>query len=321
MAERDREGRVLASAAAFERWLLDAAGSDGPPPGAAEAAWAQFEEAAGRAWPHETSARSGSPAAPGSNGAAPGSNGAAPGSGGAAPAAKWIGVGALGGTIVGGLLAAFVLRGGVESAPARAEPAAAGAEAPAREGSEVRDPEPVGAPALPARADDAHRRDDDGVSPHRGSMAKPLPRRPLPRRPLPRGPLPRGPGAKPQRDGERSARVASMPTSPSDAPGVAGPSAPVERERSLEREVALLDAIRVANEGGDFAKGLELVARYRGEFEDGELARDADVFEIEALAGEGERARAARAARSFLSRYPGDPHTQRVRTLAADGLR
>lgn len=316
MAERDREGSVLASAAAFERWLLDAAGSDGPPPGAAEAAWAQFEEAAGRAWPHEASACSGSPAAAGSNGAAAGGNGAAPGSNGAAPAAKWIGVGALGGTILGGLLTAFVLRGGVESALARGEPAAAGAEAPAREGSEARDPEPAGAPALPARADDAHRRDDDGVSPHRGSMAKPLPRKPLPRRPLPRGP-----GAKPQRGGERSARVASMPTSPSDAPGVAGPSAPVERERSLEREVALLDAIRVANEGGDFAKGLELVARYRGEFEDGELARDADVFEIEALAGEGERARAARAARAFLSRYPGDPHTQRVRTLAADGLR
>jgi hypothetical protein len=310
MAERDREGGMLASAAAFERWLLDAAGSDGPPPGAAEAAWAQFEEAAGRAWPHEASACSGSHAAPGSHGAAPAAASAA-------PAAKWIGIGALGGTILGGLLTAFVLRGGVESAPARSEPAAASSEAPARGGSEARDPEPVVAPALPARGDvpapgdDGHRRDDDGVSSHRGSVAKPPPLRPLLRRP----------GAKPRRDGERSARVASMPAAPGDAPAAAGPRAPVERESSLEREVALLDAIRVANEGGDFAKGIELVARYRGEFEDGELARDADVFEIEALAGGGERARAARAARAFLSRYPGDPHTQRVRTLAADGLR
>jgi hypothetical protein len=79
--------------------------------------------------------------------------------------------------------------------------------------------------------------------------------------------------------------------------------------------VALLDAVRVSSSRGDFSRALELVARYRGEFERGELARDADVLELEALAGLGEWARVGAAARAFLGRYPGDPHSARVRAL------
>lgn len=156
--------------------------------------------------------------------------------------------------------------------------------------------------ALPLpRGDDGTASDDDGVSRHRASSAQPSPRIPH---------------ARVQRDTEGRARALPMPPSPRDAARAASP-----RASSLEREVALLDAIRVANASGDFASALELVARYRSEFEDGELARDADVFEIEAFAGEGERARVAQAARAFLSRYPGDPHTERVRALAAAGSR
>jgi hypothetical protein len=290
MVDRERGDAVLQSDAAFEKWLLDAAGSDGPPPGAAAAAWAQFAQAATSAVPHATvphsvSQRGGLPA----SGAA--ASGAAAGASGAT-IAKWIGVGAVGGTILGGWLAAFVLRGEVESEPARVEGlGASSAEAPAPAGSGARAPE-LEAPAAHPPAS----RDDDGASQPRGSSAQPLPQ---------------APRAKVQRDGRRQARALPASTSPGDAPAAS------RRASSLEREVALLDEIRVANSSGDFARGIELVARYRSEFEDGELARDADVFEMEALAGQGERARAAEAARAFLARYPGDPHTPRVRALAA----
>jgi hypothetical protein len=305
MVDRERGDAVLQSDAAFEKWLLDAAGSDGPPPGAAAAAWAQFAQAATSAVPHATSAvphatsavpHATVPHSVSQRGGLPASGAAAGASG--ATIAKWIGVGAVGGTILGGWLAAFVLRGEVESEPARVEGlGASSAEAPAPAGSGGRAPE-LEAPAAhpPASRDDGARRDDDGASPPRGSSAQPLPQ---------------APRAKVQRDGRRQARALPAPTSQGDAPAAS------RRASSLEREVALLDEIRVANSSGDFARGIELVARYRSEFEDGELARDADVFEMEALAGQGERARAAEAARAFLARYPGDPHTPRVRALAA----
>jgi outer membrane protein assembly factor BamD (BamD/ComL family) len=84
---------------------------------------------------------------------------------------------------------------------------------------------------------------------------------------------------------------------------------------TLEREVALLDAVRSALTQSDFDRSLELIAQYRREFEHGELARDADVFEIEAFTGRGERARAVRAAEAFLRRHPQDPHASRLRAL------
>ncbi|MET0412785.1 MAG: hypothetical protein ABW217_15885, partial [Polyangiaceae bacterium] len=85
---------------------------------------------------------------------------------------------------------------------------------------------------------------------------------------------------------------------------------------TLEREVALLDAVRSALTASDFGAALSLIAEYRQQFERGELARDADVFEVEAFAGQGERARAARAAQKFLRLYPRDPHATRLRALA-----
>ena len=126
MADRDRDNAVLQSDAAFEKWLLDAAGADGPPPGAAAAAWAQFKEAAGGALPREAEPFSGSPrSGMGQSRPAPGSGAPASSPTASSPtarasdvsAAKWIGVGAVGGTILGGLLTAFVLRG-----PGRAPP-------------------------------------------------------------------------------------------------------------------------------------------------------------------------------------------------------
>jgi hypothetical protein len=290
MADWDGDDRASESAAAFEKWLLDAAGSDGPPPEAAKAAWAQFARAAGAVSPREPQ---GGPAATTAAAAS------------RASAAKWIGVGAVCGTILGGLLAAFVLRAGAESEPGRSESRAVSiAETPAGGASGASPPELEVPPRLalpPAGSDDGKDSDNRGVSRHRASGAELSPR---------------APHARVRRDTERRARALPMPAASDDAAGAAG-----ARASSLDREVALLDAIRVANASGNSARALELVARYRSEFEDGELARDADVFEIEALASEGERARVAQAARAFLSRYPGDPHTERVRALAAAGSR
>jgi hypothetical protein len=283
MADWDGDDPAPESAAAFEKWLLDAAGSDGPPPEAAKAAWAQFARAAGAVLPREPQ---GGPAA------TTGATAAAS----RASAAKWIGVGAVCGTILGGLLTAFVLRAGAESEPGRSESEAASiAETPARGASGASPPELEVPPRLalpPAGSDDGKDSDNRGVSRHRASGAELSPRAP------------------------RRARALPMPAASDDDASAASP-----RASSLDREVALLDRIRVANASGDSARALELVARYRSEFEDGELARDADVFEIEALASQGERARVAQAARAFLSRYPGDPHTERVRALAAAGSR
>jgi outer membrane protein assembly factor BamD (BamD/ComL family) len=76
---------------------------------------------------------------------------------------------------------------------------------------------------------------------------------------------------------------------------------------TLEREVAMLDAVRNALTGADFDGALQLIAEYRRQFPRGELARDADVFEVEAFARRGDRARARRAAQRFLREYPRDP--------------
>jgi outer membrane protein assembly factor BamD (BamD/ComL family) len=86
---------------------------------------------------------------------------------------------------------------------------------------------------------------------------------------------------------------------------------------SLEREVAALDAVSLALGVGDHERALGLLARYRADFPVGELARDADVLEIETLFEKGEAGPASRAANQFLNRYPTDAHAPRVRALTA----
>ncbi|HVZ31392.1 MAG TPA: hypothetical protein VG963_03145 [Polyangiaceae bacterium] len=86
---------------------------------------------------------------------------------------------------------------------------------------------------------------------------------------------------------------------------------------SLEREVAAIDAASTAFSASRFGYALDLLAEYRRDFPHGELARDADVIEIEALFGKGERVLARRRAQRFLALYPGDVHAGRLRSWAA----
>jgi hypothetical protein len=84
---------------------------------------------------------------------------------------------------------------------------------------------------------------------------------------------------------------------------------------TLGAQVALLDAARTAIAAGAFAEALRLSERYRAEFPSGELAPEAEVVAIEALVFRGEKRPAAERAARFFARYPGDPHTARVKWL------
>jgi hypothetical protein len=84
----------------------------------------------------------------------------------------------------------------------------------------------------------------------------------------------------------------------------------------LAAEVARLDAARTSNARGDYDETIQLIERYHRDFPDGALAPDADVVALEAVAAKRDRGETARRAALFLSRYPGDPHAARVRSLA-----
>lgn len=85
---------------------------------------------------------------------------------------------------------------------------------------------------------------------------------------------------------------------------------------TLGAQVALLDAARAAARTGQASQALALTNRYQRQFPAGELAPDAEVVAIEALAAEGDRATLAGRIARFLARYPSDPHAARVRALA-----
>lgn len=85
---------------------------------------------------------------------------------------------------------------------------------------------------------------------------------------------------------------------------------------TLAEEVSRIDAARTANAAGDYDEAVWLIARYHRDFPDGALAPDADVVALEAVAAKRDRAETARRAALFLSRYPDDPHTEKVKWLA-----
>jgi hypothetical protein len=93
--------------------------------------------------------------------------------------------------------------------------------------------------------------------------------------------------------------------------------APGGSESTLAAEVSRIDAARTANAAGDYDEAVWLIARYHRDFPDGALAPDADVVALEAIAAKRDRPETARRAALFLSRYPGDPHTEKVKWLAA----
>jgi TolA-binding protein len=94
------------------------------------------------------------------------------------------------------------------------------------------------------------------------------------------------------------------------------PSRQAAAPSTLAEQVSRIDTARVAIASGDYDEAIRLVGRYHDDFPDGALAPDADVVALEAAAAKDDRAEVVRRARSFLARYPNDPHAARVEWLA-----
>jgi hypothetical protein len=63
-------------------------------------------------------------------------------------------------------------------------------------------------------------------------------------------------------------------------------------------------------------EALRLADQYRTDFPNGELAPEAEVVAIEALAARGDSVALAESSTRFLARHPSDPHVARVKALA-----
>jgi outer membrane protein assembly factor BamD (BamD/ComL family) len=87
------------------------------------------------------------------------------------------------------------------------------------------------------------------------------------------------------------------------------------RSSTLAAEVALLDAVRAKIAAAAYDEALRGVEQFHRSFPAGELAPDADVLALEALAQKGDHSELDRRAARFLARYPADPHAARVRGL------
>jgi hypothetical protein len=83
-------------------------------------------------------------------------------------------------------------------------------------------------------------------------------------------------------------------------------------DSSLAREVAELDRARSAVWARDFDLALRRVEAFHAEFPRSQFAPDAEALAIEALRNKGDESAAERRAQRFLSRYPRDPHAERV---------
>lgn len=300
MANQDPDGPRFPTDAAFDRWLLDSAKLDAPSQRATERAWGQFTQSLGAVSPVE-----------------PPRLGSGEGSGAVGTAAlKWLAVGALGGALI---TATWMSGPGRGVPPSQTEATAAPAAPPAGVETPLSSTPLAPAPGFAARepaasssAPQSGSRDrlgaasiEDAVAPARKSV------RSAPSATTPRVHRPAESSIRSRRAGD-----ATTLTLESDVPAAQHEEPPSSAGSTLEREIALLDAVRNALTADDFNEALSLIARYRHQFERGELARDADVFEIEAFAGSGDRARAARAAQTFRRLYPRDPHSARLQGLA-----
>lgn len=107
-----------------------------------------------------------------------------------------------------------------------------------------------------------------------------------------------------------------LESSASSAPLRDTRSAPaIARRSTLAAEVSLLDSARAASFAGAYRDALRRIDDYHQQFPTGELSADAEVVAIDALAAE-HSALGVERARRFLERYPNDPHTAHVTSVA-----
>jgi TolA-binding protein len=272
------------SDAEFERRLLDSARGDAPPQDP-RSAWARlFSVSSSIRWgarsgATDESGRRGSEATPGPT-AAGGAFWPAAARTSRRAAAKWLLLGAIGGSA---LTAAVMIR----SRPRRTDAPAALVSGGSSVSANV-----AYAPDVPARAS------LPAIPPAAGYKASSASASTRPRR--------SGPGRARVRQDPSGSKLSADET----AEALAADSS------TLAAEVSRIDAARSSSARGDYDQAIQSIERYHRDFPEGALAPDADVVALEAVAAKRDRPETARRAALFLSRYPGDPHTARVKWLA-----
>lgn len=87
--------------------------------------------------------------------------------------------------------------------------------------------------------------------------------------------------------------------------------------RSVEDELATIDAARGALAARRPAETLSRVQRYRVVFPEPHFVAEADALEVQALAALGRTEEARTKAEQFFRAHPGSPYTQRVRSATS----
>jgi len=91
----------------------------------------------------------------------------------------------------------------------------------------------------------------------------------------------------------------------------------IDNASSLEREIALLDAVKVKLGAGAASDAAHALDTYDAEFPQGTLRPEATVLRIRTLLLQGKRPEAQRLADDFLAKHPGSVHAKRIRALLA----
>ncbi|HTV18765.1 MAG TPA: hypothetical protein VMG12_08845 [Polyangiaceae bacterium] len=183
--------------------------------------------------------------------------------------------------------------------------------AAATHGSSERDPRAPVMPVPPAvPASDGPSRDVD-ESP-RPSLAPATPEDVASRQ---RSPTPEPPASRPESPDARVATPpARMPPAPAVPDGAAtSPDAP---RLTLGQQLEKLKTARAALRDDDPQRALQLLDAYRAQPGGADMAAEASLLRIEALAASGQHDAAAQAARQFASDYPNSPLIDRALSYA-----
>ncbi|HMA94393.1 MAG TPA: hypothetical protein VKP30_16995 [Polyangiaceae bacterium] len=101
-------------------------------------------------------------------------------------------------------------------------------------------------------------------------------------------------------------------TAPKTTPSPAGTSSAASAVSLLKEESQVVLAARQALRAGDATTGLRILEKAQQRFGAGILSEEREALWIEALARSGDRARASKRAKAFLSSHPRSPHTADV---------